>query len=63
MGNESRKTGKKHRKYGRGLRKPAHTRYNSQQRWEENKAKRIAKQKRKEAKKAAKLAERKKASE
>lgn len=51
MGNPNRKTGKKHRKIGRGLRKPAHKRYVAENRREKNKAKR--------AKKIAKLLARK----
>ena len=35
------KEGKKNRKYGRGIRKPSHMRYNSELRWFKNKAKRI----------------------
>lgn len=54
----ARKTGKKNRKYGRAGRKPSHNRYNLEQRWEKNKARRIAKQARKEAKKREKLAKR-----
>ena len=40
--------GKGSRKIGRCARKPSHSRYNSMKRWEENKARRIAKQKKKE---------------
>jgi len=50
------KSGKKNRKYGRSDRRPSHTRYNMEERWAKNKARRIAKQARKEAKKHAKLA-------
>jgi hypothetical protein len=42
------KSGQK--KVGRMSRKPAHSRYNSEERWKTNKAKRIAKQKKKEEK-------------
>ena len=52
------KKGKKNRKYGRGLRKPAHQRYTAERRWEKNKARKIAKQKRKEAKAKAKAEKR-----
>jgi hypothetical protein len=54
-----RKSGKKHRKYGRAGRRPSHNRYNMEERWEKNKARRIAKQAKKEAKKREKLARRK----
>lgn len=53
------KSGKKNRKYGRAGRRPSHKRYNMEERWLKNKARRIAKQARKEAKKRAKLAARK----
>lgn len=46
----SRKTGKKNRKFGRGLKKPAHARYNAEGRRETNKARKMAKQARKEEK-------------
>ena len=39
-----RKGGKKNRKYGRKNRRPSYARYKNEQRWIENKAKRIAKQ-------------------
>ena len=52
-------TGKNQRKYGRASRKLAHKRYNIEERWVSNKARRIAKQKKKEAKKRAKLKMRK----
>ena len=41
--NPTRKTGKKNRKYGRGMRKPAHTRYVAENRREKNKARKAAK--------------------
>ena len=53
MGETQRKSGKKHRKYGRAGRRPSHKRYNVEERWKKNKARRIAKQERKEAKKKA----------
>lgn len=56
MGETPRKSGKKNRKFNRACRRPSHNRYTSEQRWETNKARRIAKQKKKEAKKRAKLA-------
>ena len=40
---KARKTGKKNRKFGRGLRKPAHNRYTSEMRWIKNKAKGLKK--------------------
>ncbi len=43
MGNPTRKTGKKNRKFGRGLRSPAHKRYIAENRKEKNKAKRAKK--------------------
>jgi len=53
MGEVQRKGGKKNRKWGRAGRKPSHNRYNLEQRWIKNKARRIAKQAKKEAKKKA----------
>jgi hypothetical protein len=49
---KSRKGGK--RKIGRSSRKPSHSRYNSEQRWEKNKTRKAAKVKRQMEKKAAK---------
>ena len=46
-----RKSGQKNRKWGRAGRKPSHKRYNTERRWEKNKARRIAKQQKFEAKK------------
>jgi hypothetical protein len=43
MGNPTRKSGKKNRKFGRGLRSPAHKRYVAENRREKNKAKRAKK--------------------
>ena len=54
MGEDTRRKGKKNRKWGRAGRKPAHKRYNNEMRWLKNKAKRIAKQAKFEAKKKAK---------
>lgn len=51
--------GGKTRKFGRAGRRPSHNRYNVEQRWMKNKARRIAKQALKEAKKRAKLKARK----
>jgi hypothetical protein len=42
--------GKKARKYGRQKKSPAHMRYNAQERWIENKEKRIAKDKKRQKK-------------
>ncbi len=54
MSNPNRKTGKGgKRKIGRASRKPAHNRYNSEARWEKNKARKAAKIKRRMEKKAA----------
>lgn len=50
------KKGKKNRKWGRGLRKPAHQRYNAEGRREINKAKKAAKIKKILARKAARKA-------
>ncbi|MFH0891557.1 MAG: hypothetical protein V1867_02130 [Candidatus Falkowbacteria bacterium] len=47
------KEGKKNRKIGRAARKPAHTSYTRERRWEANKERRMARQARFEAKKAA----------
>ena len=52
--------GKGSKKIGRSARKPSHARYNSSKRWEENKARRIAKQKKKEERAKRKRAEREK---
>jgi len=41
--NPTRKTGKKNRKIGRGMRKPAHARYVAENRREKNKARKAAK--------------------
>jgi hypothetical protein len=41
--NPTRKTGKKNRKFGRGMRKPAHARYVAEGRREKNKARKAAK--------------------
>ena len=41
--NPTRKTGKKNRKFGRGMRKPAHARYIAENRREKNKARKAAK--------------------
>lgn len=51
---KSRKGGK--RKIGRSSRKPAHTRYTMERRWEKNKARKAAKVAREMEKKAAKKA-------
>jgi hypothetical protein len=51
---KSRKGGK--RKIGRSSRKPAHTRYTMERRWEKNKARKAAKVARQMEKKAAKKA-------
>ena len=59
MGEKQPKGGKRHRKYGRAGRRPAHKRYNAEERWVRNKERRIAKQARLEAKKRVKLEERK----
>lgn len=56
MGNPVRKSGKKNRKHGRGVRKPAHKRYNAENRREKNKAKRAAKIKKILARKALRKA-------
>jgi hypothetical protein len=50
----SRKGGK--RKIGRSARKPSHSRYNAERRWEKNKAKKAAKIKKMMEKKAARKA-------
>jgi hypothetical protein len=55
-GNPQRKSGKKNRKYGRGLRKPSHNRYTMERRWEKNKARKAAKIAKQLAKKAARKA-------
>ena len=49
-----RKGGKKNRKFGRIGRRPAHARYNGEERWLINKARKIKKQAKFEAKKKAK---------
>ncbi len=41
--NPTRKTGKKNRKFGRGMRKPTHARYVAENRREKNKARKAAK--------------------
>ncbi len=51
---KSRKGGK--RKIGRSSRKPAHTRYTMERRWEKNKARKVAKAARQVEKKAARKA-------
>ena len=51
MGETQHKGGKKNRKFGRAARRPSHKRYNMEERWLKNKAKRIAKQAKREAKK------------
>lgn len=51
MGNS--KSGGGARKYGRGIRKPAHNRYTMEQRWIKNKERKIAKQAKLEAKQKA----------
>ena len=43
MSSDSKKKGKKNRKFGRASRKPSHTRYNAEKRWEINKARKKAK--------------------
>jgi hypothetical protein len=48
------KSGKKHRKYGRSSRRPSHHRYNLEQRWIKNKARRIKKHNKAVLKKLAK---------
>ena len=53
---QKRRGGKKNRKYGRSARKPSHFRYNLEERWKKNKARKAAKQAKKEAKKRAKKA-------
>ncbi len=50
------KTGQKNRKYGRGLRKPAHQRYVAENRSEKNKARKQARIKKVLARKAARKA-------
>ena len=55
-GNPQRKSGKKNRKHGRAARKPSHTRYNNEKRWEKNKARKAAKIQRLLEKKVAKKA-------
>jgi hypothetical protein len=61
MSGPQRKEGKKHRKYGRAGRRPSHTRYNNERRWEKNKARKAARIKkqleRKAARKAKKVAQ------
>ena len=52
MGNS--KSGGGARKYGRGMRKPAHNRYTIEQRWIKNKERKIAKQAKLEANKKLK---------
>ena len=47
------------RKIGRMARKPSHSRYNMEARWEKNKERRIAKEAKRAAKKAQKKAQRK----
>ncbi|OGF25624.1 hypothetical protein A2303_01025 [Candidatus Falkowbacteria bacterium RIFOXYB2_FULL_47_14] len=47
------KEGKKNRKIGRAARKPAHTSYTRERRWETNKERRMARQAKFEAKKEA----------
>lgn len=54
-----RKGGKKNRKFGRAGRRPSHSGYTMEKRWEKNKARRIAKQQKLEDKKAAKKSRRK----
>lgn len=50
MGETPRKSGKKNRKFGRSGRKPSHKKYNAEERWKKNKARKIAKQRKKEEK-------------
>lgn len=58
--NPIRKTGKGgKRKIGRASKSPAHNRYTMEQRWERNKARRIAKQQRSQERKAIKKARKK----
>ena len=40
---QTRRTGKKTRKYGRQKNSPAHQRYNNEERWEKNKIRRAVK--------------------
>lgn len=54
--NPQHKSGKKNRKFGRGLRKPSHNRYTLLRRWETNKARKAAKIKKVLARKAARKA-------
>lgn len=57
--NPARKKGKGGKaKIGRMARKPSHNRYTMEQRWEKNKARRIAKEAKRAAKKAQKKAQR-----
>lgn len=56
MAETPRKTGKKHRKYGRAGRRPSHKRYNIEKRWEKNKARKAARIKKQLERKAARKA-------
>lgn len=56
MSETARKSGKKHRKYGRAGRRPAKARYNAERRWEVNKARKAARIKKLLARKAARKA-------
>lgn len=47
--NDTRRGGRKNRKHGRMSRKPAHKRYNAEERWKVNKARKIAKEARRQA--------------
>jgi hypothetical protein len=58
MSETPRKSGKKNRKFGRLKRRPSHTRYTMEKRWEKNKAKRAAKIKKDMERKAARKARR-----
>ena len=53
MSETPRKSGKKNRKFGRAARRPSHKRYNSERRWEKNKAKKQARHIKKLEKKVA----------
>ncbi|MHA1700695.1 MAG: hypothetical protein ACTSWK_00350 [Promethearchaeota archaeon] len=56
MSDTPRKSGKKNRKFGRAGRRPSHKRYNTEKRWEKNKARKQAKHKSVLEKKAARKA-------
>lgn len=56
MADTGRKSGKKHRKYGRAGRRPSKARYNNERRWEKNKARKAARIKKELERKAARKA-------